>query len=85
MQQQITFILFLITPCVVSCLFFLWEIIRTIYNIINYFICKKRYSGLVNSHLDMCRKCEENLNNNKDLYKTTLINFIQSIYMCEII
>ena len=48
---------------------------------IKYLVCKYKYRNLIKSHMDMCRRCEEKLNKNSELYQTVLNNFTRSLYI----
>ena len=39
--------------------------------------CRKKYKNIIQSHLNMCKQCEEKLRQDKELYKQVLNNFIK--------
>ena len=81
MLQKIAYIFVLFMPCFISCLLFLYWILKLIYTAIKYFICKYKYRNLVKSHLYMCKKCEDRLKQDNELYQIVLNNFMRSLYI----
>lgn len=77
MTNEIIIMIVLMIPPLIYCLFFLYKIIESFFNVFHYFKCRKKYKNIIQSHLNMCKQCEEKLRQDKELYKQVLNNFIK--------
>ena len=77
MTNEIIITLILILPPLIYCLFFLYKIIKSFFNIFHYFKRRKKYKNIIQSHLNMCKQCEEKLKQDKELYNQVLNNIIK--------
>lgn len=77
MTNEIIITLILMLPPLIYCLFFLYKLIKSFLYVFHYFKCRNKYKNLIQSHLDMCKQCEEKLTQDKKLYNQVLKNFIE--------
>ena len=83
MTNEIIITLILMLLPLIYCLFFLYKIIKSFFNIFHYFKCRKKYKNIIQSHLNMCKQCEEKLR--QDKYTEYVENYKAATTLCLII